>query len=191
MEERDITRLLHQAAEGDRAAFDEVAAWAYTDLERLASARMHRRYPGRAANMTLEPAALVNETFLRLLENPIGFENRRHFLAFASQVMIGALIDYERRRRADKRGGDWMRVTLSGIHAAPVPSHDGEIGTFKEALAALETLDARKADVVRLRVLWGAEVSEVARLLQISEPTVIRDWRFARTWLAERLATGA
>jgi RNA polymerase sigma factor (TIGR02999 family) len=141
----------------------------------------------------LEPGALVNETFLKLLERPTGFAGRRHFLAFASKVMLDTLIDYERRRFADKRGGTRLRVTLSLVEDGDLFG-DGrqesldDILAFREVLARLETLDRRKADVVRLRVLWGLDVVEVARLLDVSEPTVVRDWRFARAWLAERLS---
>jgi len=186
MGDGEITGLLRDAAAGDAAAFERVAAWAYADLERLAASRLRRRYRARAGSPTLEPAALVNETFLRLLEKPTGFANRRHFLAFAGQVMIGALIDYERRRRADKRGGDWVRITLSRVPDAAEDSA-GKLEALREALDELERLDGRKADVVRLRVLWGAGVGEIARLLEISEPTVRRDWSFCRVWLAERL----
>lgn len=181
----DITQLLGRAAQGDATAFERVAAWAYSELESLAESRMRRRYR-RLDGLTLEPAALVNETFLRLLEKPAGFANRRHFLAFASQVMLGALADYERRRRAQKRGGDRVRVTLSGL-TTPTGEAEVPLGDLDAALRELDALDARKADIVKLRVLWGASNAEVARLLEISESTVERDWRFARLWLGERL----
>ena len=188
MADADITRLLRLAADGDGRALDEVAAWAYADLERLAASRMRRRYRGRVGDATLEPAALVNETFVRLLEHPVGFESRGHFLAFASRVMLSALADYERRRRARKRGGDRARITLTGLVD---PNEEVRLGHFEEALQQLQALDPRKADVVRLRVLWGATLGEAARLLEVSVPTVERDWRFARLWLADRLGPSA
>lgn len=182
----EITQLLRLAAAGDPDAFSRVAEWAYADLERLAASRLRRAFGHRAGAITLEPAALVNETFLRLLEAPSGFENRRHFLAFAGRVMLGALVDYQRRRGAGKRGGERVRVTLSGLADQAVdPAVDA--GELAEALAELDRLDPRKAHVVRLRVLWGADLKESARLLDLSEKTVQRDWRFARTWLARRL----
>lgn len=170
-----------------------MTSWAYDDLERLAARRLRRQYRQRSGSPTLEPGALVNETFLKLLERPTGFAGRRHFLAFASKVMLDTLIDYERRRFADKRGGTRLRVTLSLVEDGDLFG-DGrqesldDILAFREVLARLETLDRRKADVVRLRVLWGLDVVEVARLLDVSEPTVVRDWRFARAWLSERLS---
>jgi RNA polymerase sigma factor (TIGR02999 family) len=186
LSEHEITRLLGLAAQGDAAAFGEVAGWAYAELERLAASRMRRRYGGRLDGLTLEPAALVNETFLRLLEKPTGFENRRHFLAFASRLMLGALADYERRRRAQKRGGDRLRVTLTGL-ADSDESPGVVLSDLEAALEELEALDARKAEIVKLRVLWGANNEDTARLLEISESTVERDWRFSRMWLGERL----
>jgi len=182
----EITQLLQEAADGDGEAFGRVVAWAYADLERLAASRLRRRYGRRAGTPTLEPAALVNETFLRLLERPSAFANRRHFFALASRAMLDALIDYERRRLADKRGGDWVRVTLSGLPSPAAPT-TAELAALREALEQLEELDSRKADVVRLRVLWGFDVARVAQLLEVSEPTIARDWRFARVWLAGRL----
>lgn len=188
--DRDITRLLGLAAEGDPAASDRVAAWACAELERLAAARMRRRYRGRLDGLTLEPAGLVNETFLRMLEKPNGFANRRHFLAFASQVMLGALADYDRRRRAGKRGGGQLRVTLTGLEPRREQT-DVRLTDLRAALDELEALDGRKAAIVKLRVLWGASNQDAARLLQISVPTVERDWRFARLWLGERLGIPA
>jgi RNA polymerase sigma factor (TIGR02999 family) len=187
MKTDEITLWLGRAAAGDDEAQERVAAWAYGDLERLAARRLRRAYGARAAALTLEPAALVNETFLRLLESPVGFDNRRHFLAFASRVMLSALVDYQRGRSARKRGGDRVRVTLSGLVEDRMADAGIVPADFAKALAELETLDARKADVVRLRVLWGAASAETARLLEISIPTVERDWRFARSWLADRL----
>lgn len=189
MAAEDITRLLRLAADGDTEAFAQVAAWAYVDLERLAASRMRRAFGGRSRGLTLEPAALVNETFLRLLETPTGFDNRRHFFAFASQVMIGALVDYQRRRGAQKRGAGLVRVTLAGL-AEGAADPAVEASDLATALDELQELDPRKADVVRLRVLWGADLGEAARFLEVSEKTVQRDWRFARNWLAERLAIG-
>ena len=190
MAPEDITLLLGQAAAGDESARERIAAWAYADLERLAARRMRRAFGAGAGALTLEPAALVNETFLRLLESPVGFENRRHFLAFAGQVMLSALVDYQRRRGARKRGGGMVRVTLSAL-AAGAAEPVVEPADFAAALAELAALDARKAEVVSLRVVWGADNAEAARLLEVSVPTVERDWRFARVWLAERLDLGS
>ena len=182
----EITLWLGRAAAGDSEARDRVAEWAYRDLERLAGQRLRRAYGAHAGSLTLEPAALVNETFLRMLETPPGFENRRHFLAFAGRVMLSALVDYQRERGARKRGGDRVRVTLSGLgSAAPEEAGIAPLDLVR-ALDELEALDARKAEVVRLRILWGGSSEEIAELLGVSIPTIERDWRFARSWLADR-----
>lgn len=182
-EKNPITELLRAAADGDDAAHERVVEWAYAELERLAAARLRRRH--RGGTPTLEPAALVNETFLRMLPDQLEFENRRHLLAFAGTIMLRVLVDYQRERGAKKRGGDAVRVTLSGLGR----TSESGIGIldFNSALERLQEMDPRKAEVVRLRLLWGCEMSEVATLLQTSLSTVERDWRFARNWLADAL----
>ena len=180
-----VTALLRRAAEGDARAYDRVAAWAYKELERLASARLRRRYSGSPA--TLEPAALVNETFLKMLQQPREFENRRHLLAFAGTVMMRVLIDHQRQRHAQKRGGHALQVTLDELSSDRPEGVD--LIDFQHALERLEALDARKGEVLKLRLLWGYEMTEIAEIMEVSLSTVERDWRFARTWMAEALAT--
>jgi RNA polymerase sigma factor (TIGR02999 family) len=184
----DITRLLGRAAEGDRNALDALTERVYADLEKVAGRRMRERFGPDLAGLTLEPSALVNETFLKLLSRRVEFENRRHFFAFATRVMLRALIDYQRARGAVKRGGDRVRVTLSGLGA-----HDETVLPEAEAVSScleeLEQLDPRKAEVVALKVFWGLQAVEIADTLQVSTRTVERDWRFARSWLRERLQT--
>lgn len=183
-DEEPVTRWLQAAAAGDSEAEGRVAEWAYDELERLAAQRLRRAF-GRT-DLTLEPAALLNETFLKLLRNPIVFENRRQFFAFVSKVMLRVLIDYQRSRSAEKRGGEGLRVTLTGIRASD-PGIPIDVLAFHQALERLEALDPRKAEIARMRALWGLSMDEIADLLKVSEPTVRRDWRFARTWLADIL----
>lgn len=181
-----VTRWLQDAADGDVGAAERVAAWAYDELERLAAQRM-RRELGGGGNVTLEPAALVNETFVKLLEHPMVFANRRHFFAYVSKVMLRVLIDYQRARGAGKRGGGHVRVTLSGLAHVSAEPQTIDILDLDRALERLEQLDERKAEVTRLRALWGLRNDEIAAIVGVAEPTVRRDWRFARTWLAEEL----
>lgn len=182
--EEPVTQWLQEAAAGDPKATERLASWAYSELESLAARRMQREF-GRS-DVTLEPAALVNETFVKLLQQPTLFENRRHYLAFVSKVMLRVLKDYQRARRAKKRGGDRVSVTLAGVRdeEAAVPI---DVLALEQAFHRLEALDARKAEVARLRSLWGMSMMEIAETLEVSEVTVRRDWRFARTWLAEAL----
>ncbi|HVS13792.1 MAG TPA: ECF-type sigma factor [Thermoanaerobaculia bacterium] len=180
-----ITLLLHRAAEGDRASLEELTAAVYAELERTAAARLRARYGPELAGSTLEPAALVNETLLRVIDPPRDFENRRHFYAFATKVMLNVLRDYQRRRGADKRGGGQVRLTLGALDRhAPPESTPVELEAH---LDALERLDPRKAEVVRLRVFWGMENQEMADTLGVSRATVERDWSFAKAWLSSRL----
>lgn len=184
--EAELTRLLRRAADGDGSAFESAVGITYDQLERIARRHLNIAYGARADGATLEPSALVNEAFLRLQAQRTGFENRGHFFAIATRVMLRALRDYERKRNTGKRGGDRVRVTLSGLSAAGEPTLTSAID-LSEALDELEALDERKAAVVRLRVLWGHTTSEIAEELGVSDATVERDWRFARAWIHARL----
>ena len=123
---------------------------------------------------------------MKLLRNPHEFANRRHFFAFANRVMTRVLIDYERQKKTAKRGGEAIRVTMTGL-----PGEEGlPASDLLETLERLQELDARKAEVVRLRVLWGLENKEIANALEISLATVERDWRFARSWIRSQIEGG-
>lgn len=184
----DITKLLHEAARGRDGALNEVMDVVYADLERLARGEMQAQFGPGLPGVTLEPGALVHETFLRLVEQRNEYANRQQFFAIATKVMLRVLMDYHRRRGAGKRGGGQIRLTLSGVaRRAADRNAIVEIPEIVEALARLEALDARKADVVKLRALWGFATAETAEILQVSPSTVERDWRFARVWLAAEL----
>lgn len=182
----DITVLLESAASGDESAVDALIERVYGELEQLAARRMRERFGPGLGGVTLEPAALVNETFLKLLRRPLAFENRRHFFSFATRVMLRALTDYQRARAAAKRGGDQVRVTLTGL-GSPDEAVAPEVAIVSSSLEALEELDPRKAEVVALKVFWGLEMAEIGERLGVSLRTVERDWRFARSWLKARL----
>ena len=185
-DETPITNWLQKAADGDDDAWEHISAWTYKELEQLAARRMRREFGNRS--VTLEPAALVNETFLKLLQHPAAFENRRHFFGFVSTVMLRVLIDYQRARRAGKRQVDKVHITLDGIGSSGGKTSIDALA-LQQAFEQLAELDARKADVARLRTLWGMTMQEIADVLGVSEPTVRRDWRFSRNWLAEALGT--
>ena len=189
----DITLLLKEAECGREGALDELMELVYGDLERIALSHLSRKFGERANVVTLEPAALVNESFLRLIRQRKTYDNRGQFFAIATKVMLRVLTDYQRQRMTDRRGGRRKRVELF-LDARPGPA-DGpgraaqiEIESLKKALERLEGLDSRQADVVKMRVVWGLEIDEIAEALGLSASTVKRDWRFARAWLMDAAA---
>ena len=185
-DEGTITMLLGEVEDGRDGAMDRLMEAVYGDLERVAQRHMMQRFGPDLPGVTLEPAALVNESFLRLIRQRTSYQNRRHFFAIATKVMLRVLTDYQRGRRAERRGGDRQRVTLPLEGPATDSAGDGGIDVegLSRALERLESLDQRKADVVRLRVVWGLEMAQVAETLGISLATVERDWSFSKAWLA-------
>lgn len=180
----DISRLLlRMRSDGDAAqARAELLPLVYRDLEQIAEA--YARAPG----VTIEPRGLVHELYLRLATTPIDARDRKHFYAVAALAMRQILADRARRRRAGKRGGDQVRVTLSGI---PDSSDPADAAAIEEALRRLEALSPRQARIVELRCLVGVTAAETAEALGISERTVHAEWRLARAWLARALAEPA
>ena len=187
----EITHLLREVEAGREGARDKLWAAVYADLERMAHSYLHRHFGDQAEAITLQPADLVNESLLKLIQQRTKYDNSGHFLAIASRVMLRVLIDYRRRRGAAKRGGGDAHITLvldeqqvAGRESPPSVIEVGRLGT---ALETLESLSARKADVVKLRVIWGLDLDQVAESLGVSRSTVGRDWRFAKAWLAEEV----
>jgi len=183
----DVTRLLHLAGAGDAQAFDDAFAAVYDELRRLAG--MVRQ--GRA-EATLNATALVHEAYLRLMPSSANdWEGRRHFLRVAARAMRQVLAHAARDRLAGKRGGGAVVVVLDDALHAAAPMRAEEIVALDEALERLAALDARQARVVELRWLVGLTADETADTLGISTPTVERDWRSARAWLAAQLGERA
>lgn len=181
-----ITELLGRMAQGERAVAEALATAVVGHLERIADRELALRNAGGLHGLTLEPRMFAHDALMEILGSPLAFENRRHFYAYATQVMAHAMIDYQRRRAAIKRGGDLVRVSLACA---------GEADAFDavevaQLLDALEAVDPRKADLVRLRVFLGATMEEAAEALAISLSSAERDWRFVRRWLGTQLAAG-
>jgi RNA polymerase sigma factor (TIGR02999 family) len=183
---QEITGLLNQLASGDGDDDGGVGASlvkAVVDrLERIAARELAQRNRGALDGLTMEPRMFAHDALLKVIGQRLTFDNRRHFFAYATQVMVREMVDYHRARRAQKRGGEDIRVSLSDAQLQSV-----DVEELPPLLSELQALDSRKADVVRLRVFWGADNDEVAELLGVSPSTVDRDWRFARRWLATRL----
>ncbi len=177
----DITTLLHDAASGSRQAADQVVALLYADLQRLARSRLRR-----SGEMTLlDTTSLVHESYLRLIrtDGP-EFADRRHFLAYASQVMRTIVVDLLRARQADRRGGGACMVTLNTEIGDSVARHEDEVLQVHEALDELGAADPRLAQVVQMRYFGGLSETEIAECLGVTERTVQRDWQKARLFLS-------
>lgn len=139
---------------------------------------------------TLQPTALVHETFLKISERTGSqFNDRAHFFAICAVAMRSILADHARRRRAAKRGGDWDRVPLTGI-SSPSGTTEVEALALDEALTELADRSERQARIVEYRFFSGMTVDDIARVLSVSRSTVEADWRMARAWLTVRLNHG-
>jgi RNA polymerase sigma factor (TIGR02999 family) len=185
MSTNEVTRLLAAARGGERRAVDELYALIYGELHGLAEARLRRERHGH----TLQPTALVNEVYLRLDPNKGSWENRRHFFGAASRAMRCVLVDYARRRLADKRGSGLERVTFADLEIAAAEV-DYDLVALDGALEELAREEPRLAEVVTMRVFAGMSIDQTAEALDLSPATVKRDWTFARAWLGQRLDPG-
>jgi len=180
----EITGLLHRWKEGDREALAALATAAYHDLRAIAGSYVRRESPGH----TLQATGLVNELYLRLAQlKDVKLSDRRHFYAFAAQLMRMILIDHARQARALKRPGSAARVPLHP-EMAWIDASSDDILALDTALDQLEAEDARKVRVLELRFFLGCTNEEAADLLGISRATVDRDLEFARAWLFRRLS---
>jgi len=178
-----VTQVLRAVEAGDPAAAGELLPIVYEELRRLGRALMSKVPPGN----TLQPTALVHEAYLRLVgrEDP-GWNSRGHFFAAAAQAMRRILVEQARRKARHKHGGGRKRLDADGIDI-PIEMPAEDVLALDEALERLRQRDKRKCDVVMLRYFAGLTIEETAAVLGISEPTVERDWRFARALLHEQL----
>jgi RNA polymerase sigma factor (TIGR02999 family) len=180
----DITRWLSRWRIGDAAARDDLFAVVQPALRQIAARLLQRERPDH----TLEPNALVNELYLRLMgTQPLDYQDRAHFLAIAAQTMRRILIDHARARTSAKRGGAQHRVSLSVVGGATPEVACEDLLALDAALTELESADPRAARVVELRFFGGLREEDVATALGVSAITVKRDWKAARAWLAARL----
>ena len=180
--------MLKRSRSGEEGSLDRLLPLVYDELRALASGQLRRERESH----TLQPTALVNEVYLRLVDQEgAALEDRSHFLALAGRVMRRILVDHARRRNAEKRGAGQTLVSLeAGLDAEEANPSAGllDVLAFDEALRTLEELDERKARVVELRYFSGLTMDEVAESLGVSKRTAEGDWFFARAWLRARLA---
>jgi RNA polymerase sigma factor (TIGR02999 family) len=180
-----ITILLRELGNGNKAAGEQLIPLVYPDLKRLAARFMRRE----RVDHTLQPTALVNEAYLRLAGTAdLDWKDRAHFFGVASQIMRRILVDHARARNANKRGGEGLRkISLEGAlcydYKDPV-----ELLAVDEALERLSAFDPRQARIVELRFFVGLTVEEVAEVLGFSSRTIKREWDIARAWLRSEIA---
>ncbi len=179
----DVTRLLHDWSGGDPKALEALTPLVLAELKRIA----RRHMAGERMGHTLQPTALINEAYVRLVDwKNIEWKNRCHFFGVAAQMMRRILVDHARASAARKRGGALRQVTLNTA-VLGVQDNAVDLAALDEALERLAQFDARKAQVVELRVFGGLEVEEIVKILDISEVTVRRDWKLALAWLRREL----
>jgi RNA polymerase sigma factor (TIGR02999 family) len=175
----NLTGLLVEWREGDKAALDKLTPLVYDEMRRIA----HRYVRRERAGHTLQTTALVNEAYLRLArQQKVEWQNRAHFFAVTAQVMRHILIDHARARHYAKRGGNAEQVPLEDARAMS-KQRAAELIALDEALDELAQLDPRKSRVVELRYFGGLSLEETAEVLEMSVMTVRRDWRAAKAWL--------
>lgn len=180
----DITDALVRIQLGDSNGHSRLARLVHVELRRLAGFHMRKEPPGHI----LQPSALVNEAFLRLMDQDAPFADRQHFFSVASQVMRRILVDYARKHRAAKRGGGAVPEELNAAVAASGGVRAWEILSLHEALLRLSEIDERQARIVEMRYFGGMPDEEIAQALGVSVRTVLRDWRSARAWLHAQLS---
>jgi RNA polymerase sigma factor (TIGR02999 family) len=182
-----ITDLLHAWSQGSDDARDRLIPLVYQELHRRASRQLRQE----RQDHTLEPGALVNEAYLRLVDQTrVAWQDRSHFFAVASEMMRRVLVDHARGRSAQKRGGNRQKVALDDA-LAWCEQQDVDVVALDEALTELAALDSRQARIVDLRFFGGLSIEETAEALGLSPATVKRDWRLARAWLKRRMASPA
>jgi RNA polymerase sigma factor (TIGR02999 family) len=183
-----ISQLLIAWGRGEAAALEQLTPRVYRELHKVARAYLRRGRP----NQTLQPTALINEAFLRLLDQsqPVQWESRAHFYGIAARLMRMILVDYARAHHAAKRGGAGAPVTLDDCMAVS-PGRAPDILEIDQALDRLAAVDQRKAKVIELRYFGGMDREEVAAALGLTVPTVKRDLRLGEAWLRRFLGGGA
>jgi RNA polymerase sigma factor (TIGR02999 family) len=175
----EVTQLLVAIRDGEREALDRLLPLVYEELRRMAQRQLGRE----RADHTLHATALVHEAYLKLAGGSLNAVDRSHFLAISARAMRQVLVEYARRRNAEKRGGGWERTTLNDGDNAVEFSPDELLSLD----AALSELEPRQREVVEYRFFGGMDEQEVATVMGISDRTVRRDWVKARAWLYKKL----
>lgn len=179
---KEVTQLLAAWSNGDRSALERLLPLVENELHRLA----HRYMRHERTDHTLQTTALVNEAYLKLIDQKVNWQNRAHFFGIAARIMRRLLIDHARQHNAVQRGGG-KTISLEEV-AVVCDDRASELIALDEALTSLSQLDERKGQVVELRYFGGLSVEEIAAVLGVSGDTVTRDWRRAKAFLRRELS---
>ena len=183
----DITQLLLEWREGNQEALEELLPVIYDELRHQA----HHYLQHEQKNHSLQTTALINEVYLRLLDcSRVSWQSRAHFFAITARMMRRILVDYARSHGYQKRGGGLQIITLDQDRVSPI-GRDPDLVALGDALDTLATKDERKSRVVELRFFGGLSVEETAEVLGVCRDTVVRDWKFAKAWLAQEMKKSA
>jgi len=179
----NVTGLLRAWSAGDAGALERLVPILHGELKRIASRHMARE----RKDHTLQPTALVNEAFLRLVDQTVDWRNRAQFFGIAARLMRQILVDHARHRGRAKRGGEQVQVALDeALDVAQ--TRDADLVALDEALTALAQFDPQQSRVVELRYFGGLTIAETAEVLGVSDSTVEREWNLARAWLLRELS---
>jgi RNA polymerase sigma factor (TIGR02999 family) len=182
----NVTELLRNWSDGDKQAEETLFQVVYNELHRQAARYLRNEQPG----LSIQTTDLIHEAYLRLInQQHVDWQNRLHFFAIAAKVMRRILVDHVRGRQAAKRGGSYIRLPLEDAMAV-VPGQDLDFVALDEALNRLAQIDPQQSQIVELRFFSGLSVEETAKLLDVSERTVKRDWNVAKAWLRRELSRG-
>jgi len=182
----EVTQILSRIESGDPTASEQLLPLVYDELRKLAAARLAQEKPGQ----TLQATALVHEAYLRLVDGIQAehWNSRGHFFGAAAEAMRRILVDQARRKRSQRRGGNYERIELSSIEPA-VQANQLDLLALDDALHQLAARDSRAAELVKLRFFAGLTVAEAAKALAISVATAENDWAYAKSWLKLQLST--
>ncbi|MDZ7639579.1 MAG: sigma-70 family RNA polymerase sigma factor [Bryobacterales bacterium] len=182
----EITQLLSEWSSGKQEALDVLVDRLYPELKRIASRYLSKERAGH----TLQSTALVNEAYMRLVDQKAQWANRAHFLAVCARIIRGILVDYARARKSEKRGGGAFCLALD--EAIDIPGRrDLDLMELDQALKLLAELDLRQSQIVELRYFGGLSIEETAEFLKLSTATVKRDWSVAKAWIRREILRGA
>lgn len=181
---RQVTTLLAAWTDGNEDALQKLIPLVHRELRGLARRAMLRE----RGDHTLQPTALVNELYLRLVDvRQVHWNNRAHFYALSARLMRRILVDLARSKGYVKRGGGVLTIEFVDDKVSPVQRQDQDLEALDDALKALEAIDPRRSQVVELRFFGGLDVDQTAEVLKVSRRTVLRDWSLARAWLFREL----